>query len=113
MRRMPVPPAPAGTHEDLLHQVAPHPSLLVFPDRRDTPWLSARRGHRAIGVVYHAGSERYGNWVPTVMGRRYDAFCFSEETEALHPLHLESAQGAGEARDLSLEHLMGQASDPG
>ncbi|MDP9402768.1 MAG: erythromycin esterase family protein [Actinomycetota bacterium] len=96
MRRMPVPPAPAGTHEDLLHQVAPHPSLLVFPDRRDTPWLSACRGHRAIGVVYRPDSDRHGNWVPTVMGGRYDAFCSFADTEALHPLHFEAAQASGE-----------------
>jgi len=96
MRAMPVPPAPPGTHEDLLHQVAPHPSLLVFGDRRDGPWLSARRGHRAIGVVYNPERERSGNWVPTVMGRRYDAFVSFADTEALHPLHLEAAQPAGE-----------------
>ena len=96
MQRMPVPPAPAGSPEDLLHQVAPHPSLLIFPDDRNTPWLAARRGHRAIGVVYDPESERRGKWVPTVMGRRYDAFCFFEDTEALHPLHLEAAQPSGE-----------------
>jgi erythromycin esterase len=96
MRRLPVPPAAEGSHEDLLHHVAPYPSLLVFPDRRDTPWLSAPRRHRAIGVVYHPEMERYGNWVPTVMGGRYDAFCSFAETEALHPLHLEGVQPAGE-----------------
>jgi erythromycin esterase-like protein len=87
-RRMAVPPAPPGTHEDLLHAATatPTPSLLVFPDRRDTPWLAARRGHRAIGVVYHPEGEGRGNWVPTVMGRRYDAFCSFDSTEALNPL---------------------------
>ena len=92
MRRMPVPPAPPDTHEALLHEACPHPSLLVFPERRDTPWLRARRGHRAIGVVYHPHAERRGNWVPTVMGRRYDAFVHLDDSEALHPLHLEAAQ---------------------
>ncbi len=96
MRRMPVPPAPAGSHEDLLHQVSPRPTLLVFPEQRDTPWLSARRGHRAIGVVYHPDIDHLGNWVPTTMGGRYDAFCFFDDTEALHPLHMEQAQRAGE-----------------
>jgi len=87
MRRMPVPDAPEGTHEDLLHQVAGEPSLLVFPDDRRSPWLSARRGHRAIGVVYHPEGERRGNWVPTVIGGRYDAFVSFDDTEALTPLH--------------------------
>jgi erythromycin esterase len=83
---MPVPPAPAATHEDLLHRLVPHPTLLVFGERRDGPWLCARRGHRAIGVVYNPDRDRR-NWVPTVMGGRYDAFVSFAETAALHPLH--------------------------
>jgi hypothetical protein len=60
--------------------------LLVFPDRRDSTWLAARRGHRAIGVVYDPARDPYGNWVPTVMGGRYDALIHIDRTEALHPL---------------------------
>lgn len=30
------------------------------------------------------------------MGRRYDVLCSFEQTRALHPLHLEVAQPAGE-----------------
>ena len=96
MRTMDVPPAPAGTHEDLLHRAVGEASLLVFPADRQGTWLASRRGHRAIGVVYHPEAERLGNWVPTVMGRRYDALCSFEETEALHPLHLEAAQPGAE-----------------
>jgi erythromycin esterase-like protein len=97
MRRMPVPPAREGTHEDLLHQARiTNQSLLVFPERRDTPWLGARRGHRAIGVVYDPHRDRFGNWVSTVMGRRYDAFCSFYDTQALHPLHLEAVHAEGE-----------------
>ena len=87
MQSFPVPPAPADTHEDLLHEAAPEQSLLVFPDSRDTPWLTRRRGHRAIGVVYNPERDHLGNWVPTVMGRRYDAFIYLDSTEALRPLH--------------------------
>ena len=46
------------------------------------------RGHRAIGVVYHPEYEHFGNYVPTVLPRRYDAFLFLDETTALHPLHV-------------------------
>jgi hypothetical protein len=43
---------------------------------------------------------RAGNWVPTVMGRRYDAFVWIDETEALHPLPLEPVSvGAEQATD--------------
>ena len=46
------------------------------------------RGHRAIGVVYQPEFESYGNYVPTILPKRYDAFMFVDETEALHPLHI-------------------------
>ena len=87
-----MPEAPEGSHEDLLHQALGEPAVLVFPADRRTGWLGERRGHRAIGVVYHPETERYGNWVPTVMGRRYDALCSFDETVALHPLHREDAR---------------------
>jgi len=45
-----------------------------------------RRGHRAIGVVYHPEYEHYGNYVPTVLPRRYDAFLYLDRTAALTPL---------------------------
>ena len=45
------------------------------------------RGHRAIGVVYRPESEHLGNYVPTVLPRRYDAFLYLDTTRALHPLH--------------------------
>jgi erythromycin esterase-like protein len=88
-RVLTVPPARPHSHEDLLHRVLGQPSVLVFGRDRSGPWLSARRGHRAIGVVYDPGREA-GNYVPTVMGGRYDALLWFEETVALHPLHHES-----------------------
>jgi hypothetical protein len=38
--------------------------------------------------VYHPERER-GNYVPTLLASRYDALIYIDETEALHPLHLE------------------------
>ena len=46
------------------------------------------RSNVAIGVVYRAKRERWGNYVPTIIPRRYDAFIFCDETQALAPLHL-------------------------
>ncbi|NUP51888.1 MAG: erythromycin esterase family protein [Catenulispora sp.] len=92
-RVLPVPDAPEGTHEQLLHEALGEASLAVFPTVADGPrWLTRPRGHRAIGVVYRPGRERFGNWVPTVLGRRYDALCYFDSTEALHPLAAEPAQ---------------------
>jgi erythromycin esterase len=88
-RRMPVPPARPDSHEALLHELGPSdPMLLVFPDVRDCGWLSERRGHRAIGVVYDPTRDRYANWVPSVMGGRYDALIHVDRSEALQPLSL-------------------------
>jgi len=87
MQRMTVPPAEPGSYEDLLHRAAATDKLLLFepPPERDP--LLAPRGHRAIGMVYHPGLERFGNYVPTVLPLRYDAFLYFDETHALHPLH--------------------------
>ena len=46
-------------------------------------------GHRAVGVVYDPQREQYGNYVPTILPLRYDAFIYLDETNALHPLHVD------------------------
>lgn len=83
-----VPEARVGSHEDLLHRALGSDAVLDLGRDRSGPWLSARRGHRAIGVVYDPRREG-GNYVPTVMGGRYDALLWFERADALHPLHHE------------------------
>ncbi len=80
-----VPPAVPHSHEDVIHTGVGRPCLFVF-DEADTDWARSIRAHRAIGVVYHPERDPVANWVPTVIGSRYDAFCFFPHTEALHPL---------------------------
>jgi len=93
MERMRVPPGRPGSWEDVLHQAGEDDKLLIFGDvPRGDPMLEAR-GHRAIGVVYRPQYEQYGNYVPTVLPRRYDAFLYIDQTEALHPLHLQPHTG--------------------
>jgi erythromycin esterase len=98
MERMRVPPARAGSVEDLLESaLGGERALFVFPPAAEQPrWLTETHPHRAIGVVYDPARERWGNYVPTVLGDRYDAFCSFSETTALHPLHL---RDAGDARE--------------
>ncbi|MGN9842141.1 erythromycin esterase family protein [Nonomuraea sp. H19] len=87
---MPVPPARPASLEALLHEALSVPrALFVVPGGSRAEWYDSPMGHRAIGVVYHAERERWGNYVPTVVGRRYDAFIWLDETKALHPLHAE------------------------
>lgn len=94
-KRMPVPPARGGSHESLLHEALGTPAVLDFGADRTRPWFTERIGHRAIGVVYDPSQEA-GNYVPTVMGRRYDALLWFENTTALHPLHHERVREEAE-----------------
>lgn len=43
-------------------------------------------GHRAIGVVYNPAYERFGNYVPTSLAKRYDGFIFIDQSTPLVPL---------------------------
>jgi erythromycin esterase-like protein len=88
MEEMPVPRARAGSWEALLHQAGADDKLLLFADAGQADALLVPRGHRAIGVVYHPEYEHFGNYVPTVLPRRYDAFLYVDETQVLHPLYL-------------------------
>jgi erythromycin esterase len=83
---MPVPPARRGSIEALLHDsVADPAALFVFPEQQPD-WLRHAADHRAIGVVYRPEAERWGNYVPSVLGRRYDAFLWFDRTRGLSPL---------------------------
>jgi erythromycin esterase-like protein len=94
-RTFPLPAARVGSHEGRLHRALGHDAVLVFGEDRSGPWLSTRLGHRAVGVVYQPRAEA-GNYVPTVMGGRYDALVWLEETAGLRPLHHEARPGEPE-----------------
>jgi erythromycin esterase-like protein len=97
MERLRVPPARAESWEDLLHRAGNGADLLLlFEEQQRTEPMLQARGHRAIGVVYHPEYEHLGNYVPTVLPRRYDALLFIDRTEAVHPLHMQAHVG-GEA----------------
>ncbi len=88
---MRVPPARAGSWESVLHDAGESDKLLIFDGEEGG--LLEPRDHRAIGVVYDPSLERYGNYVPTVLPRRYDAFVYIDETRALRPLPVEPREG--------------------
>jgi erythromycin esterase len=84
---MTLPAAREDSLEDVLHAAAPPTALMVFPPYAHRPdVLVDELGHRAVGVVYRPERERLGNYVPTVLGERYDAFLWFDETTALRPL---------------------------
>ncbi|MBV9988386.1 MAG: erythromycin esterase family protein [Chitinophagaceae bacterium] len=86
MEEMEMPAARAGSIEQLLHR-DPVNRYLLMSEETGPVYESAIR-HRAIGVVYDPGTEHFGNYVPSVLARRYDALIYLDETHALHPLHL-------------------------
>ena len=53
---------------------------------------AARRSSRDSALFtkgeYDPDHERWGNYVPTIVPGRYDAFIYIEETTALDPLHM-------------------------
>ena len=88
MQKMEVPPAKAESWEHMLHEISTDDKIILSKDLRHVPELQRRIPHRAIGVVYDPKFEQYGNYVPTVIPERYDAFLYFDETEAVHPLHM-------------------------
>jgi len=83
---MNVPEAKEDSWEYILHQLSIPDKIILSKDIRNNRDLNRWIGHRAIGVVYHPQREQFGNYVPSILPRRYDAFIFIDKTTALHPL---------------------------
>ncbi|MER7440607.1 erythromycin esterase family protein [Micromonospora avicenniae] len=90
---MVVPPARPGSIERRLHELMPERAVLVFGGGDQPGWATDTADHRAIGVVYDPTFESWGNYVPTRLGERYDAFIWCDDTTALHPLPAVSTTG--------------------
>jgi erythromycin esterase-like protein len=87
MEEMEVPEARKGSIEYRLHQQDRRDRYLLFSQEIPEEYFE-KIDHRAIGVVYDPAMEKYGNYVPSLIPQRYDAFIFIDETRALHPLYL-------------------------
>lgn len=89
MERMRVPEARAGSYEAAMHETAGRDALFLFHDEEaPTHAMREPRGHRAIGVVYDPRTEHWGNYVPTSLPQRYDAFIYVDDSHAVDPLHM-------------------------
>lgn len=89
MQIMNVPEARSGSWEYLLNKSGKGNKLLLMDDfSGNDMFMENHIGHRAIGVVYDPLYEQYGNYVPTILPLRYDAFIYINETRALNPLHI-------------------------
>jgi len=82
---MNVPAAQKGSWEELLHRQSAENKILFSNELANVAALKNPIGHRAIGVQYDPAREN-GNYVPSVIPNRYDAFIFIDQTKALRPL---------------------------
>ncbi len=89
MQRMNMPQAAKDSWEYLLHKAGAQDKLLLMDDFMNDTFMESHIGHRAIGVVYNPAYEQYGNYVPSILPFRYDAFIYIDETNALNPLHIQ------------------------
>jgi erythromycin esterase len=109
MEQMKVPSAISESWDNILHNIkndsttdsssyTNNNKLIIFSDDNINNKINDNnnnkikngewRSQRTIGVVYNPQYEKYGNYVPTNISLRYDAFLFIDETHALNPLHM-------------------------
>lgn len=89
MQAMQMPEARKGSWEQLLYKAGLENKLLLMDDfAGNDAMMENHIGHRAVGVVYNPALEQYGNYVPSILPMRYDAFIYLNETRALYPLHI-------------------------
>jgi len=85
-----VPSAPTNSWEHIFKKAnseeIPNKLLIFSQCKEDRKLFEEVKGHRAIGVVYQPVHDKFSNWVPTVLAKRYDAFIYLDKTMALHPL---------------------------
>ncbi|MCZ2257886.1 erythromycin esterase family protein [Sporosarcina sp. G11-34] len=83
--KLEVPSAKKDSWEDVLHKTGTFNKLLIF-NEENREHFTKSIDHRAIGVVYNPQFEAHQNYIPSIIGDRYDAFIFINETTALQPL---------------------------
>lgn len=88
-QNMRIPPARLNSWEELLNRTGAYDKILLF-DNANYALFDRWIGHRAIGVVYHPEDESRGNYVPSKIAQRYDAFIFINDTKALTPIPVEN-----------------------
>jgi erythromycin esterase len=89
---MKLPNAEPRSLEALLHGATPFIGSGQFyfqlKDLKDEDLFRDYLGHRAVGVVYHPKFESRGNYVPTILSKRYDGLIYFDHTSALTPLDI-------------------------
>ncbi|HEX6507769.1 MAG TPA: erythromycin esterase family protein [Chloroflexota bacterium] len=90
-QRMQVPRARPGSYDNDFHQTELLRFLIALKRVREEGLphaLNEWKGQRAIGVVYRPDYEQ-GNYVPSRLADRYDAYVHIDRTRAVKPLNIE------------------------
>ncbi|MEZ2715881.1 protein-L-isoaspartate O-methyltransferase [Niallia circulans] len=82
---MNIPKAQKNSWEEQLHRVGAFNQTFIFTED-NRRFFNQIIGHRAIGVIYEAAYEQYGNYVPTKVSERYDGFIFVDHSTAVTPI---------------------------
>jgi erythromycin esterase-like protein len=90
MQVMQVPEAVKHSWEYELHKLEAKDRIVFMTEAMREHLGEQEFGHRAIGVVYRPKHEHFGNYVPSKIPYRYNAFIYLDETSALHPIHMKS-----------------------
>ncbi|MFP4369608.1 MAG: erythromycin esterase family protein [Bacteroidota bacterium] len=86
MKVMNVPESREASFDQIVQSTGNGDCYMIFDD--NTKALYNKTEQRAIGVVYNPGQERFGNYVPSVIAQRYDAYMFFDNTEAVYPMQI-------------------------
>ncbi len=79
-------PARPDSFEAWMHAAGMKRALILFDPVPEDEVLLRPAGQRAVGVVFNPLNEA-GNYVLTVLPKRYDALLFFDETQSLEALH--------------------------
>jgi len=82
---MNLPPGKPGSFEEMCSEAGDQ-FILFSEDIKGIEFFESAMQHRAVGVVYHPEREQYGNYVPSIIRDRYDAFIFFKRSEALNAI---------------------------
>lgn len=91
VEEMKLPNARSGSWEEFCHKAGKQ-FFILSEDLKSNSNLEGRIPHRAVGVVYNPAHERFGNYVPTVIPERYDAFVFFDKSEGLKNINIKSTK---------------------
>ena len=87
VEKMDLPESRENSWEDFCHQAGDQ-FHIDCKHLENNPELQNRIPHRAVGVVYNPKHERFGNYVPTLIHKRYDHFIFFDHSKALNHIDI-------------------------